>query len=347
MDHRFDHVGFDFSIMERFQSSDPEQVETRNNLLEAVKAGRITPEDAEEKAFDHGLDSLVTPSWRGPNVLEFRAWSIEMTVAWLIWGAKRAVHRFYTPYRTQCFEWEIVSHGDSRGYQLKRLGPASLADVRAKASHSRTRLSFNLAVRNLWDRVQSGGVVCSARTLNGDEFKTISAAEAATLAIHINDVGQTNLVDAFNNAVVRYHTVTFSTAEILAEWASDDADRPLVLEDDDTENEVELVAEEEIPVVEDGAHERAGGDVGGVAPNRRGRRPAFAWDTIIRAEALRLLDLHGDFDPAVDPDWRPARLADNLLQFCRDTWDVEPSPSAMRTYVRQYQEEFRRLRAAN
>lgn len=183
MDRRFDYVGFDFSVMERLRSHNSDLEEFREGLLEGVKAGRITPDEAEERALDRGLDSLITPSWRGPSVLAFRAWSIEMAVAWLIWGSKRAVQQFYTPYRTQCCEWEVVTWGDCRGYQPRFLGPASLADVRAKASSSTTRLSFNDAVRNLWDRVQCGDVICSVLTVKGDEFKNISAAEAETLKL--------------------------------------------------------------------------------------------------------------------------------------------------------------------
>ncbi|TAY10393.1 hypothetical protein [Rhizobium leguminosarum] len=360
MDRRFDYVGFDFSLMDRMRSRDPEEEEFREGLLESVKTGRITPDNAEERAFDRGLDSLTTPFWSGPSVLDFRAWSIEMTLAWLIWGSKRAVQRFYTPYRIQCFEWKLFTNGGTKGYQPMSLGPASTADVRAKASSSKTRLSFNDAVRNLWDRVQGGVVVGSALTVKGDEFKTISAAESATLKLHIDDEGQACLVDAFRNDVVRYHTVTFSAAEIVAEWASDDADRPLELEDDNAaavvdpdvehDNAADVVdphVEHEVPVVEDRGREQARPVARAAAPRLRGRRAAFAWDTVIRAEALRLLDLNGDFDPAVDPAWRPARLIDNLLQFCQRTWETEPSRAAMTNYVRQYHEEFRQLRAAN
>lgn len=347
MDRRFDYVGFDFSLMDRMRSRNPEEEEFRTDLLQSVKTGRITPDNAEERAFDRGLDSLTTPLWSGPSVLDFRAWSIEMTLAWLIWGSKRAVQRFYTPYRIQCFEWKLVTNEGTKGYQRMSLGPASPADVRAKASSSKTRLSFNDAVRSLWDKVQAGIVIGSALTVKGDEFKTISAAESATLKLHIDDEGQAYLVDAFRNDVVRYHTLTFSTAEIVAEWASDDADRPLELEDDDAADGVDPDVEHAIPAVEDGGREQAGPVARVAAPRPRGRRAAFAWDTNIRAEALRLLDENGDFDPEVDPAWRPARLIDNLLQFCQATWKTEPSRAAMTKYVRQYHEEFRQLRAAN
>ncbi len=348
MDRRFDnYVGFDFSQMERLKTRDQDEEEFREDLLESVKAGEITPDDAEERAFDRGLDSLATPSWSGPSVLDLRAWSIEMTAAWLVWRSKRAVQRFYNPYRTLCFEWELVNSGGTKGYQPMSLGPASLADVRAKASSSKTRLSFNDAVRNLWDRVQGGVVIGSALTVKGDEFKTISAAESATLKLHIDDEGQAYLVDAFRNDVVRYHTLTFGTAEIIAEWTSDDADRPLELEDDDAADGVDPDVEHAIPAVEDGGREQARPVARVAASQPRGRRAAFAWDTNIRAEALRLLDENGDFDPEVDPAWRPARLIDNLLQFCQATWKTEPSRAAMTKYVRQYHEEFRQLRATN
>ncbi|MBB3965729.1 hypothetical protein [Rhizobium metallidurans] len=344
MDRRFDYLGFDFSLMDRMRSHDAEEEEFREDLLEAVKTGRLTPDNAEERAFDRGLDSLTTPFWSGPSVVDFRAWSIEMTLAWLIWGSKRAVQRFYTPYRIQCFEWRLVPNGGAKGYQPVSLGPASPAEVRAKASSSTTRLSFNDAVRNLWDKVQAGIVVASALTVKADEFKTISAAESATLKLHIDDEGQAYLVDAFKHDVVRYHTLRFNTAAIVAEWVSDDADRPLEVEDDDAADGVDPYVERAIPAVEDGGREQVR-PVARVQP--RGRRARFPWDTDIRAQALRLLDEKGDFDIRVDPVWLPARLIDDLLDFCQKTWKTEPSRAAMTKYVRQYHEEFRQLRATN
>lgn len=130
-------------------------------------------------------------------------------------------------------------------------------------------------------------------------------------------------------------------------WVSEDADRPLELEEDNVADGAELQVEQENPIVENEAPKQLRQVAGAAASQPRGRRAAFPWDSIIREEAIRLLEENGDFDPAVDPAWRAARLIDNLLEFCQRTWRTEPSRAAMQKYVRQYHEEFRQLRAAN
>jgi hypothetical protein len=66
-------------------------------------------------------------------------------------------------------------------------------------------------------------------------------------------------------------------------------------------------------------------------PTRRGPPPKYDWSAI-REEAIRLMDLHGDFSDD-NPEWdRQARLEEKLLLFCANKFgkDKEPSPSRLR-----------------
>lgn len=342
MDRDFDYVGFDFSQMEGLKSYDLDEEEFRQSLLDSVRDGAITPEQAENSALNRGLDSLVSPCWKGPSVFEFRAWSVEMAVAWLIWRSNRAVQHFYSPYRTQCFEWRAVRNvGAKSGYERERLKAASIADVRAKASHSRrTSLSYNDAVKALLDSLGEGLVSGSGFTSRNDEYKTITADEWATLKLDVGDQGETLLVSLFKDDLVRYHCVTFRPEEILQAWESEG--KQGVVDDLHPGNQNALIVEPPLPV-----EPPVAAPADAVAHRRtRGRKRHWAWDTILRAEAFRLLDHHGDIDPDVDPNWTQARLVDAMLHFCHARWRDAPSESSMRGWVRQYLADFRQQRAA-
>jgi len=342
MDREFKYVGFDFSSMVDLPSQTQDEEDFLRNTLELVREGVITPEDAEERAVERGMDSLISASWKGRSITEFRAWSIEMTVAWLVWRSTRAVQLFYNPYRTQCFEWMRVRNAKaSSGYERRALKAATLGDVRAKASHSRKSLSYSDAVKALWDRLEKGPLSGSALTVSGNEYKIIAAEEWATLKLDINDQGEARLLSAFAENVVCYHSVTFRPDEIFREWKREDAQEFPV---------AEIGIEKSPPEEPDQA---LLGQSNGVRTKRNrhkprpGRRLDWAWDTAIREEAIRLLNLHGDFKQEEKPKWRPARLIDLLLDFCSDKWDDAPGRSTMTNYARRYAEEFRKSKSAS
>jgi hypothetical protein len=61
-----------------------------------------------------------------------------------------------------------------------------------------------------------------------------------------------------------------------------------------------------------------------------GRSAGFDWQTI-EIEAIRLMNVYGDFAPN-KPKWNAqARLEDKLLEFCQIKWGREPSSSRLRS----------------
>ncbi|MGO4480294.1 hypothetical protein [Rhizobium sp. 2TAF27] len=365
MGRGFDYVGFDFSQMKNLKSLDPDEEEFRQNLLEAVRDGAITPELAEERAFDRGLNSLTSGEWNGPDIFEFRAWSIEMALAWIIWRSKRAVRHFYTPYRLKCFEWKVASRpGAQFGYALERLTAATLAAVRAKASHSKVVISYDDALKALWAQLEEGHAVGSARTLRSDDYKAIGSDEWATLRVGAEENDEDSLVSVFNEAVVRYHSVTFHPTEILRIWEvqGDHAPVAQIGADDVDPNPAPIEAAAQLEAADVDPHpddvaavEQLGAVDGDPNPERgeavaqrrppRGRKSKWAWDTTIREEAFRLLDENGNIDPDVDPNWTQARVVEAMLDFCEARWEAAPAESSMRSWVRRYLDEFRQRRA--
>ena len=71
-----------------------------------------------------------------------------------------------------------------------------------------------------------------------------------------------------------------------------------------------------------------------------GRKPVVDWQ-IVRAEALRLLDDEGAFDPA-DPKWNSQeRLVERLQRFCQDTFGHEPGRTSITDRLPQWRAEWR------
>jgi hypothetical protein len=70
-------------------------------------------------------------------------------------------------------------------------------------------------------------------------------------------------------------------------------------------------------------------------PKKRGPKFSFDWSAI-EGEALRLMEKHGDFSP-LDPKWNAqARLESQLLEFCSQKFDREPSQTQLRTHVAKW-----------
>lgn len=82
-------------------------------------------------------------------------------------------------------------------------------------------------------------------------------------------------------------------------------------------------------------------DLSGEASERKGGRPPeFPWGEI-KAEAIGLMDYHGDFSTD-DEEWNAqARLEEALTEFCSKKYDRVPSPSTLREKLPAWLAEWR------
>jgi hypothetical protein len=75
-------------------------------------------------------------------------------------------------------------------------------------------------------------------------------------------------------------------------------------------------------------------------PRKRGAKERIQWDRI-KTEMTRLMDHHGDFDPA-DPEWNAqARLEEALKQYCQQQFSEAPSDGALRQKLPDWLGEWR------
>lgn len=81
---------------------------SRDELIEEVKYGRMSPAAAEAKAAKLGFGPLArTPDPGQFSPMEDVGWTLPMAVAWIAWRDPQKVLQFYDPYRAQCFDWHF------------------------------------------------------------------------------------------------------------------------------------------------------------------------------------------------------------------------------------------------
>jgi hypothetical protein len=80
----------------------------RDILIDRVRRGEITPDEAEEEAAREGLRPLarVPAAKFYPMVEAF--WSLPMAVAWIAWRNVDRVRDFWDAFRADCWEWVPV-----------------------------------------------------------------------------------------------------------------------------------------------------------------------------------------------------------------------------------------------
>jgi hypothetical protein len=106
--------------------------------LAEVANGRISPEEAEKWAENRGLAPFASkPEVPATEVMALEYWSAPMVGAWFIWRSPDAVRDQWDKAREGWTIWKRiprrpVPHSRNR-WQLKRMGPATLADVFSQA----------------------------------------------------------------------------------------------------------------------------------------------------------------------------------------------------------------------
>ena len=87
----------------------------RDDLIESVRYGRMSPDEAEAEAAKRGLGKLATePDIGSFDPMSETWWTLHMAVAWVVWRTPERVRAYWDAFRRECWDWH---------YRDWRVGP--------------------------------------------------------------------------------------------------------------------------------------------------------------------------------------------------------------------------------
>lgn len=203
----------------------------RDDLIDHVKYGRMTPEEAEAEASRLGLEPLAP----APDPLKFHpmdevGWTLPLTVAWIAWRDPRQLLDWYDPYRAECLywqyqEWRVGPDGPvHKGHFLKERAPAtlvllSLSEQYDIATDAKTKNSTKVrdAKDRLWKALQEGRLEASGFPTPTVRREPIPANEWHDL-IAIEERGR-DVLRCARLSPAGYDRVLFPRQSVMALWS--------------------------------------------------------------------------------------------------------------------------------
>lgn len=80
----------------------------RDQIIEDVRYGRLTPDEAERAAEQFGFGPLAgCPNPKNFDPMQEAGWTLPMAVAWIMWRNPEGVLSYFDPYRTECLDWHF------------------------------------------------------------------------------------------------------------------------------------------------------------------------------------------------------------------------------------------------
>jgi hypothetical protein len=203
----------------------PYTPDPRDEILDRVSRGEITPDEAEGEAARLGLPPFAhTPDPAQFNPMSEPWWTLGMAAAWIIWRTPTAVRRVWSDYRRKVTVWlgpfysrryeggygysHPVAVGDDgepsensipgtvivREYNLGRQSPLNLFDVLACAAlklpeDGEVVVEGSAAKNELWRLLQLGELVAEGIPADSGDRRTIRDAEWVDLDYFDQPVG--------------------------------------------------------------------------------------------------------------------------------------------------------------
>ncbi len=119
----------------------------RDVLINDVRVGKLTPDDAERKARKRGLPPLASvPDAARYDPMKESWWSLPMCLAWIVWRSPDRVRKYWDAYRRKCWCWvpcgflNLSDGAICEGYDLQRPPAATEALLALAAGVDATTL---------------------------------------------------------------------------------------------------------------------------------------------------------------------------------------------------------------
>jgi hypothetical protein len=158
----------------------------RDNLIDQVRRGQITPDEAELEAEKQGFGPLATT----PDPIDFDLegmpwWSLPMALAWIAWRERKRVREHCAEYRNDWLiwvpgSWNVPTDDGAEfaridGHELKAVGPSTACRLEMIETNLKstgllpptTRMAVSQAEKQLFATLAAGQIVAVAKDVEG------------------------------------------------------------------------------------------------------------------------------------------------------------------------------------
>jgi hypothetical protein len=211
----------------------------RDDLIDKVQYGKLTPAQAEAEARLLGLEPLA----KCPDPSEFNPmaeawWSLPMALAWIVWRSPDRVREYWDAYRRECLDWHFqkwrlgVDGPVYEGSFLEQRRLATLVNLHLSESYdnagdepTKQVMSVNQAQHALWQALEEGLLQATGISAQTGTRIPIPAHEWPDLSYF--EVRQKDAVRPGPLASVGYEAVALPRKGVTALWA-EKLDKPVI-----------------------------------------------------------------------------------------------------------------------
>ena len=213
----------------------PVAADLRSLLGDLVMDGVVGTAEAEAFATNWRLGRFErSPAADGFDPMKRVAWTLPMTIAWILWRTPGQVRLYDDAYRTECRKWFAVNWSiapddgsgsyEVHGHELRRLGAASYFELENMdaSSHSdggdpSKGAKVRSAREDIWRHLAEGKLVVSAVDKDGRVGK-VPENEWLFLSVAFSMSGPDHLVWSEEATTVAYSRLRFERQQVLSIW---------------------------------------------------------------------------------------------------------------------------------
>jgi hypothetical protein len=249
--------------------------------------------------------SAFTPNPLDFAVMTYSFWSLEMTMAWIIWRDESRVAEHSAEYRQKVRVFEEVETPRGRTDRLTTLGLSSLSEIADELLFfENPGCSYDEAKNDLWHALGTGALVATAIEQASGRVVDIPASRWPYLAPWSGEPDRVCLASDFHREV--FVGIKLPVLAILKIWSG--AASSKVRNPHSSSN---------------------------ASSAKRGAKIRYNWEGFT-AELARLIEYEGTPSPSADPKWIQARVEEKMAKWCSISWGKEPSSSTLRSKVSKF-----------
>ena len=219
----------------------------RDDLIDRVLKGYLSPKEAEAIAAKRGLEPLVgRPDAAEYDPMQESHWTLAMAVQWIAYREVQPVREVWPAYCEEWTRWHCIgdwSWPDESGtgivtyqnrFEIETVGPGSLTTLGLPFAFEASREGkpasegierLNIARKSLWDALAKGQLIASGLSSKSGEIVDIAASEWPYLEAIVESVAGPdvlhNTTRLFGHGPrFEYSEIHLSSKEIVRIWTA-------------------------------------------------------------------------------------------------------------------------------